>query len=66
MAKDIRGFAFFVGKTVKSVDSTAINSVRFNFTDGSQVIVDCDEQHLGIGVMQAKMSKPATKTKEKK
>lgn len=68
MSKAIRGFSFFIGKTVKSVDSSCINMVTFNFTDGSQVIIDCDEQQRvgnygGIGIIQAKLSKAPIKEK---
>jgi hypothetical protein len=51
-----RGFKQFKGKTVKSVDTTAINAVRFLFTDGSSAWIDCDDTRIGIGVIQVRSS----------
>lgn len=42
----------FVGKTVKSVDATASNVVRFNFTDGSNVELWAEVTHMGIPVIE--------------
>ena len=48
----ITDFAQFVGKTVASVDAECINVVRFEFTDGTTIAIDADEQHYGIAVIQ--------------
>ena len=45
-------FAQFVGKTVSAVDAECINVVRFEFTDGTTIAIDADEQHYGIAVIQ--------------
>ena len=38
----------FKGKTVKSIDAFAINSVTFFFTDGTSV--DLDTENVGYGI----------------
>ena len=41
----IADFKQFVGKTVAAVDADSINVVRFEFTDGTTIAIDADEQH---------------------
>ena len=48
----IVAFEQFVGKTVAAVDAESINVVRFEFTDGTTMAIDADEQHYGIAVIQ--------------
>ena len=48
----IADFKQFVGKTVAAVDADSINVVRFEFTDGTPIAIDADEQHYGIAVIQ--------------
>ena len=48
----IADFERFVGKTVAAVDAESINVVRFEFTDGTTMVIDADEQHYGIAVIQ--------------
>lgn len=48
----IADFEQFVGKTVTAVDAECINVVRFEFTDGTHIAIDADEQHYGIAVIQ--------------
>ena len=48
----IVAFEQFVGKTVAAVDAESINVVRFEFTDGTTIAIDADEQHYGIAVIQ--------------
>ena len=48
----IADFKQFVGKTVTAVDADSINVVRFEFTDGTTIAIDADEQHYGIAVIQ--------------
>jgi hypothetical protein len=56
---EIRDFKMLVGKTIKSVDAKCINEVKIVCTDGSSFVLDCDEQHYGIGVLNiVKTSKP--------
>lgn len=43
-----RGFAAVKGKTVKSVDTTAINSVVIKFTDGTNFRIDGENWYQGI------------------
>ena len=45
-------FDQFVGKTVTAVDAESINVVRFEFTDGTTMVIIADEQHYGIAVIQ--------------
>lgn len=45
-------FEQFVGKTVSAVDAECINVVRFEFTDGTTIAIDADEQYYGIAVIQ--------------
>lgn len=47
-----RGFDKMIGKTIQSVNTTAINSIKFTFTDNTSIDVDCEEQHFGVGVIQ--------------
>jgi hypothetical protein len=48
-----RGFSQFKGLTIESVDATAVNNVNFTFTNGQTVSINCDNQVIGIGVIQA-------------
>ena len=48
----IADFKQFVGKTVATVDASSINVVRFEFTDGTTIAIDADDQHYGIAVIQ--------------
>lgn len=48
----IADFKQFVGKTVATVDASSINVVRFEFTDGTTIAIDADEQRYGIAVIQ--------------
>lgn len=58
--KNGRGFESIVGKTISWVNTTAINLVTIHFTDGTSAEVDCDDTHLGIGILQ--LRKTLTKT----
>lgn len=48
-----RGFEAFVGKTVKEIDTQAINVVKIFFTDGSTYEIWAEEEHFGIPVITA-------------
>lgn len=48
----IADFKQFVGKTVATVDASSINVVRFEFTDGTTIAIDADEQRYCIAVIQ--------------
>lgn len=51
--EDSRGFEKFVGKTVISVDATAINVVHFTLDNGDIISIDTDGQFMGIPVVVA-------------
>lgn len=55
--RPIRGFTALIGETIKKVDAHCINTVRIECESGKIVEVDCDEQHYGIGILQAKERK---------
>lgn len=43
----------FVGKTIKSMDTRAVNVIRFYFTDGSEVEIEVESLGYGIyGMVQ--------------
>ena len=48
-----RGFNAFVGKTVKSIDTEAINVVKVFFTDGTYCEIWAEERHYDIEVITA-------------
>lgn len=56
-SRPYRGFHELVGETVKKVDARAINVVRIECVSGKIVELDCDGQHYGIGILQAKEQK---------
>lgn len=47
-------FKCLEGKTIVEVQAHAINVVRLIMSDGSRFMLDCDEQHFHIGVIQVK------------
>jgi hypothetical protein len=50
----------FVGKTVKEVDSTAVNCCIFHFTDGTSVMIETEAvmPTLGLYGLSAEEYKP--------
>ena len=46
-----RGFAEYVGKTIKSVDESAINVVKLTFTDDSTYEIWAEERHYDIEII---------------
>lgn len=55
--RPVRGFHELLNETIVKVDASAINVVRFKLVSGKIVEIDCDEQHCGIGILQAKEQK---------
>lgn len=53
MQDESRGFNSFVGKTIVSVDTTAINVVKLTFSDGSEKEIWAETHHYGISVIEA-------------
>ena len=47
-------FKCLEGKTIVEVQAHAINVVRLIMSDGSRFMLNYDEQHHGIGVLQVK------------
>lgn len=48
----IRGFSSFIGEVISKIDATAVNVVKVAFESGKEVEIDCDEQIIGIGILQ--------------
>lgn len=46
-----RGFDGYVGKTVKRVDTSAINCVKLVFTDGTAYEIWAEERHYDIEII---------------
>lgn len=55
-----RGFNAFVGKTIKSIDATAINVVHIVFTDGTKYEIWAEDRHHDIEVIKVIQSKAGT------
>lgn len=55
--RPVRGFAALIGETIKKVDARCINVVTIECESGKVVKVNCDEQHYGIGILQAEEHK---------
>lgn len=41
----------FEGKTIKEIDASSINVVRFTFTDGTQASIGADDTYYGVPVV---------------
>lgn len=50
---DYRGFDAMVGKTIKGIDTQAINVVKITFTDGSMHEIWAENRHCGIEIIEA-------------
>jgi hypothetical protein len=50
-----KNFKQFEGKTIKSVNAEAINSVVFTTTDGEEITLNADYLHHGIPVIQCEV-----------
>lgn len=48
-----RGFYAFIGKTIQSIDASAINVVRITFTDGDCYEIWAEDRHYDIEVIKA-------------
>lgn len=48
MAISTRGFRSIYGKTIKSVNTTSINSVVITFTDGTKKAINGENWYNGI------------------
>lgn len=47
---EIKNLSKFVGKTIKSINESAVNCKTITFTDGSevQIFADCGSSHISI------------------
>lgn len=52
----IRGFINLVGETIKKIDSSCINVIYIETESGKIITVDCDEQHIGVGIINCKLN----------
>ena len=51
--RPIRGFDALIGEKIKKIDAKCINAVYIECESGKVVRLNCDEQHVGIGIIQA-------------
>ena len=62
--KPIRGFSTLIGETIKKIDATGINCVFVQCESGNTFVIDADELHFGIPVVQCAVFDPKNYTKE--
>lgn len=55
--RPLRGFESLIGETIVKIDAKCINVVRVKCASGKVVALNCDEQHYGIGILQAEEEK---------
>jgi hypothetical protein len=52
-----RGFEYLLDETIVKVDAKCINAVYIECASGRIIRLNCDEQHVGIGIIQAEEQK---------
>lgn len=53
---DTRGFSTLVGRTIKSIDTSAINTVTITFEDGDSFNIHGDEHYNAIPMIVCEKS----------
>lgn len=49
--KPLRGFKHLIGETIKKIDAEAVNIVKIETESGKIILLDSDEQLIGIGII---------------